>query len=375
MSELALVEPSRGDLDVNYWTDCLVFAARVAEKVADTEFVSKSLRGRPEAVAAAVMYGIEVGVTPMAALQGIHVVDGRPAPSSELMRALIFAAGHTIAIHEATGQRVRVSGLRKGQPESERFVVEWTMDMARAAGLANKQNWRTYPRAMLMARATGDLARVLFPDVIKGLGYVAEDTAMDPREVPVEERAPEPRKALQRGRRSTMDTDTHDVPLDAPDPPSATAGTSDGRPPVAPPRREETGGPAERADGSGELPPSAPSGRVDEYDVPLPELEPEPSAPEPTSGMQPITPGPLKAIHTLLSGQLGSAATVEEKREMLSAIVGRVVESSKSLTRSEGYRVLDYLNRFENGAASWEMDPETGGITIQDLREPPDDDG
>ena len=347
-------------VDVDYWTNALVFAARVAEKISDTEFVSKELRGRPDAVAATILYGAEVGVTPMAALQGIHIVEGRPAPSAELMRALVFAAGHTIQVHDATGTRVRVSGLRRGRPEAERVTVEWTIDMARAAGLLGRKNWQTYPRAMLLARASGDLARILFPDVIKGLGYVAEEFATEDVFAPPET-APKraTRRALQRAPRPSVpvvDDDSGaepEAPTDAPDQSDA---------------RERPADPA--------------PGYAGFDDITLPELEPDDATPEeppPSAPDVPIAPrmiakGPETAIHAGMRHHLGTAVTRTERMAMLAAIVGRDVGSTSELTRDEGFRVLETFNRFEDGSATFDMDAETGAISVYPIdQEGPDD--
>jgi hypothetical protein len=418
-TEIALVDQS-STIDVGKWAETLIFAAQLAEKVHDTEFVSKALRGKPDAVAATIMYGAEIGVTPMQALAGIHIVEGRPAPSSELMRAMILKAGHTITVHEATGTRVRVSGLRRGRPEAERVVVEWTSDMARAAGLLGKTNWRNYPRAMLMARASGDLARILFPDVVKGLGYVAEETAQDtpgiwgPPEVLPEE-AP-PRKALQRKPRARKETQAptapptrvalEDTPLPAmPEPPQQSLAPENtqeetdnqARSPVAPPvaaMRSQVASSRPESDQEelsqvvAEKPSQSPTSYAETDDpltpVSLPELEPErPSPPEPPSvgaGPQLISPAPLKALNTLLTRELGTAATGAERHAMLAAILGHPVHSTKDLTRAEGIKALAYMDRFAAEEFRWSFDlatstPEDPVVVIQDLREPPQEQG
>ena len=140
----------------------------LASRIANTEFVPGALRRRPEAVLAALMSGAERGLGPLESLRSVHVIDGRPSLSAEAMRALVFAAGHTIEIVETTATRATVIGRRAGS-ESTSPPFTWTLDRARRARLANKQNWQTYPEAMLLARASAELCRAVFPDVIAGL--------------------------------------------------------------------------------------------------------------------------------------------------------------------------------------------------------------
>jgi hypothetical protein len=170
---LTTYETPAPDNAVTRWVSILAPAAQLADRIAGTDFVPAAMRGKPEMVTAAIMYGDEIGVGPMQALASIHVVEGRPAPSSELMRALIFRAGHVMQIDYLSGERCRMWGRRSGQ--TEKTSIEWTIEMARAAGLTDKAVWRRYPRALLLARCSSELARVLFPDVIKGLGHLTDD--------------------------------------------------------------------------------------------------------------------------------------------------------------------------------------------------------
>ena len=172
------------DLAEDYW--------KLAQKIAGTEFVPTPLRTRPEAVLAALLSGAERGLGPMESLRSMHVIEGRPSLSAEAMRALVFAAGHTIEIVESTSAKCTVIG-RRYDSETTSPPFTWTMDRARRAKLTNKKNWLEYPEAMLLARATTDLCRALFPDVIAGFAATEELDEEPPRRVrTITRRKPEP---------------------------------------------------------------------------------------------------------------------------------------------------------------------------------------
>jgi hypothetical protein len=154
------------------WVQLLAEVGQLAHAIANTDFVPKSLRGNEAAIAAAILYGDEVGLTPMQSLAKIAVIDGKPALAAEAQRALILAAGHNIWFEEMTLTKVTVAGQRVDAGEIQR--VTWTLDDARRAGLANKPNWRSYPRQMLLARASAELARAVFADAIGGLAATEE---------------------------------------------------------------------------------------------------------------------------------------------------------------------------------------------------------
>jgi hypothetical protein len=152
-----------------------VAAMRLTARICDTAFVPKGMRGDPATTLACILYGEEIGLGPMQSLNSIHVIEGRPAASPELMRALVARQGHTFSVDKATTDAVTVSGKRKDTGATA--TVTWTMEDARRAGLSNKQVWKSYPRAMLLARATSELCRALFADCVKGLSYTPEEAA------------------------------------------------------------------------------------------------------------------------------------------------------------------------------------------------------
>ena len=144
-----------------------------AESIADTDFVPQAFRRKPHAILACLAYGSELGMGPMQALSTINVIQGKPSLSPEGMRALVLSAGHRIWPESTTNAAVTMCGQRRG--DEAVVKVTWTMDDAKKAGLAGGANWSKYPRAMLLARATSELCRTLFPDVIAGISYVPEE--------------------------------------------------------------------------------------------------------------------------------------------------------------------------------------------------------
>lgn len=175
-TEVALLE-TNGRVE-REWIALLEPAAALANQVAGTGFVPSAMRGNPAAIVAAILYGDELGLGPMQSLAKIAVIEGKPALYAEAQRALILAAGHELWIEEATATKVTVSGRRAGSERTS--SVTWTLDDAKRAGLAGRSNWRAYPRQMLTARATAELARVIFADVIGGLAATEELEDVDP---------------------------------------------------------------------------------------------------------------------------------------------------------------------------------------------------
>jgi hypothetical protein len=95
------------------------------------------------------------------------------------MRALVQSRGHDIWIDESTATRCVMKGRRKGSDKVE--TSTWTIERAKALGLLGRKgdNWTKQPIAMLVARATSELARILAADVLLGIPYSIEELEDD----------------------------------------------------------------------------------------------------------------------------------------------------------------------------------------------------
>ena len=170
--------------------DRVPFTWKTLYAISKTEFVPRALRGKPNALLAAVLTGREMGLGPMESMRSIDVIDGRPSPSVEWMVGRILEAGHLIWPSEQTEESCTVNGVRFVQtPDGEWTTIEqsftFTMKMAErvkirkrdggSTTLAAKDNWRNYPEAMLYWRAASQLARQLFPDILRSVKHNPEE--------------------------------------------------------------------------------------------------------------------------------------------------------------------------------------------------------
>jgi hypothetical protein len=171
------------------WVELLGPAWELARRLERaSEFVPDAFVGRAEAIMSSILAGAEIGLTPMQSLRSIHVIKGRPTLSAEAMRALILARGHEITFTELGEDKVTVVGRRKDSDVST--SVTWTIRQAQQARLTGNPSWKDFPRAMLSARASTELARLLFPDVVAGLASSEEASDGYPLEARESDTAP-----------------------------------------------------------------------------------------------------------------------------------------------------------------------------------------
>ncbi len=182
---------------------------QVASMLARSDMVPKAYRNHPENVILAALTGKSLGWDVTTAMRFVHVVEGKPTISAEGMVALVRRAGHSLS-GESGDQQATVKG-RRGDTGDE-MSVTFTMAQARTAGLANKQVWKSYPSSMLWARAVSQLCRMLFPDVLLGASYTAEELG-DGDDDDVEE--PDPLAVAQNTLRDRIDALEDKDPLRA----------------------------------------------------------------------------------------------------------------------------------------------------------------
>lgn len=131
----------------------------------------------PQKVGAVMLYGWELGLRPMTALQELYIVNGRVQPSARIMAGLLHArTDASIKIVEATDKKCTLRLIWPSRRIDETYTVEWA-EIERAK-LANGNVWQAYPRDKLITHCTKRLLRVYAPDIINGItGPILTDVA------------------------------------------------------------------------------------------------------------------------------------------------------------------------------------------------------
>lgn len=156
-------------------------------------------RPSPGKILLVVETGLMLGLHPMAALQGIDVIEGNPTIKPALMSALIRDAGHVLRI-EQTGTieggdfAVTTIGIRSDDPEHP-YIYTWTPHDALRAELIDSYQpdangvwrvrcvdknglakpWQKWTARMCRWRSLGDTGSAGFEDVLLGMHYTPEE--------------------------------------------------------------------------------------------------------------------------------------------------------------------------------------------------------
>ncbi len=143
--------------------------------------------------------GNMLGIHPVAALQGVNIIEGTPSISPALMTALVRRAGHKVRTRVegsvADGTIKAVCQVIRADDPDWPFVSEWNLERAERAGLVTVKRdertgrtsvharsksgkilpWEAYTEAMLKARAIGETCREAAEDALMGVHYVPEE--------------------------------------------------------------------------------------------------------------------------------------------------------------------------------------------------------
>jgi hypothetical protein len=112
---------------------------------------------------------------PATVVQEYDIIQGRPALKSQAILARFQLAGGTVQWDVVSPKAVK--GTFK-HPSGGTLTVEWTIDMAKQAGLVREgSGWSKYPEDMLRARVISRAVRSVFPACI--LGHYATEEVMD----------------------------------------------------------------------------------------------------------------------------------------------------------------------------------------------------
>lgn len=150
----------------------------MAEILAQSSLLPKELTGKVPDVVVQILAGAELGLSPMASIRGVHIVQGKPILSADTMVALVLASGSCeyFQVESETDTAVTYVCQRRGAPSPQRYT--WTDEDTKLAGLNTKDNWRLHKKQMRRARCKAILARDSFPDVLAGV-YEADSEEID----------------------------------------------------------------------------------------------------------------------------------------------------------------------------------------------------
>lgn len=125
-----------------------------------------------EALFAAIMLGRTLGVPAATIVRSVHVIEGKLSLSAQFIVGLVIKSGKAdyFKCVERSPKKAVWKTHRHGDPDPQPVMVTWTIEDAETAGLTRKGgNWQRYPAQMLSHRASSDLARMVYPDVVGGL--------------------------------------------------------------------------------------------------------------------------------------------------------------------------------------------------------------
>lgn len=340
-----------------------------AEKLAESGLLPAAYRARPANVLYAIEYGDMLNLSPMAALTGVHIIDGKPTASAALISALVRRAGHRLRIgYDARTKTGWAKIVRSDDPDFT-FESEWDLKRAVDAELCtvdkdgnpravdskgNSKPWKKFYPSMVKARAITEVARDACEEALFGLHYTPEELGADVDEDGIPIAVTAERLDPPKPQPPTCDVNwdaelaKHEGDLDGLRALYRRAGQEDPNNTALADRITEA---ATRASQLAQVPDAAGDQVVDA------EIVDEQTTAEPVDP-PPATKEQLRQLNVELR-KVKLLADRDKRLAVVSELVGRRLASTGELTSAEAGNVLQQL-------AKW-ADPETADAVIFEL--------
>ncbi len=144
-----------------------------AKAMAESNLLPSHYKRQPANLLIALEYAEAFGISPINAISSVFVIDGKPSASADLIAALVRKAGHKLrVVGDDTSATATI--IRADDPDFE-YTATWDLNKAKQAGLTGKGTWKSYPGALLRARAITEVARMGASDALFGVIYTPEE--------------------------------------------------------------------------------------------------------------------------------------------------------------------------------------------------------
>ena len=158
-------------------------AQRVGKALASSSLVPETYRGNLANVLIAMEVANRIGASPLAVMQSLYIVHGRPSWSASFLIATVNACGRFTPLRfETIGDdpakddyRVRAVAKDKDSEEiCEGPWITWAMVKSEGWHSKNGSKWKSMPALMFMYRAAAFWTRVYAPELSLGI-HTAEE--------------------------------------------------------------------------------------------------------------------------------------------------------------------------------------------------------
>ena len=168
-------------------------AMQFAGLMAKSSIIPKDYQGNPGNILIATMWGQEIGLAPLQAMQSIAVINGRPSIWGDAMLALVRGSGLLEYIKEEPTEEGCTCTLKRRGDQFE-VARTFTPEDAKRAGLWGKPGpWQQHTKRMMQMRARAFALRDAFADVLRGvhIGEEAQDLPTERHMGPADEVKPD----------------------------------------------------------------------------------------------------------------------------------------------------------------------------------------